>query len=379
MGVGGRILPQAEIAEAQSVEEDEDDEDEDEDVMDMEVGVHNLSVDDPNANSNALGGGGVEGGGAVGQLRSPVATAEIEVGDEGEVVCIDTPRAAQMDILALFAGASESTGHCDDDDDDEDEEVNERRQSRIDPGDFESYFLSVWPEDENETWMRKGDEDCSRYGGWNSVMARGTSEELGDEEEHIRQLLLEYRQNSGEDLPPACAGRLQKALMGCCWGEQPNMGAGAVGMKGGAMADEGSTGEKYERGMPAHGDRMFHRFLLRIKRHPGQLVRLMMEENFLFLGRYCRDAGPPLLLYPLGGQPQVSKCLHCRGDTMFELQILPSIIPKLRPAGMKSGGEDCRRPEFGTVLVFACASSCWGTGGDKWREERVVVQAELGP
>ncbi|XP_071450852.1 programmed cell death protein 2-like [Hetaerina americana] len=376
MGMGRQI--QAEIPEKEGVEEDDDDDDieEEEEAMEMgglEMGVHNLSVDDPNANSNARGGVAIEGIGAVGQLRSPVATAEIEVGDEGEVVCIDTPKAAQMDILALFAGASETSGQrerCENDDDEyeDEEEVSERRQGRVHPCDFEAYFLTVWPEDDGDpsSWARRGDEELGRgYGGWNPLALQGAAEGLGEEEDHIRQLLLEYRQNSGEDLPPACAGRIQKALMGCCWGEQPNMGAAAVGMKGGgAMVDEGSTGEKYERGVPAHGDRMFHHFLIKIKKNPGQLVR------------YCRDAGSPLLLYPLCGNPQASKCLHCRGETIFELQVLPSLIPKLRPTGV---GEECPKPEFGTVLVFACAKSCWGTGGDEWREERVIVQAEQGP
>lgn len=106
---------------------------------------------------------------------------------------------------------------------------------------------------------------------------------------------------------------------------------------------------------------------------------------------------------------------------MFELQVLPSIIPKLKlqvcflmiffPNSLKIftccflffilfiflllklpfisickvlknilqmlGGGDMSGShiEFGTVLIWTCRQSCWASG-DYVREERVVVQAE---
>ena len=57
---------------------------------------------------------------------------------------------------------------------------------------------------------------------------------------------------------------------------------------------------------------------------------------------------------------------------LFEMQVLPSLIPKLRLLGP---GGDGVHLEFGTVLVFTCRQNCWASA-DKWREEKVVVQAE---
>ncbi|XP_066993365.1 programmed cell death protein 2-like isoform X2 [Anabrus simplex] len=37
---------------------------------------------------------------------------------------------------------------------------------------------------------------------------------------------------------------------------------------------EDLTLEKYEKSIPAHGDKMFHYFLTRIQKHPGQIIRL---------------------------------------------------------------------------------------------------------
>jgi len=56
----------------------------------------------------------------------------------------------------------------------------------------------------------------------------------------------------------------------------------------------------------------------------------------------------------------------------FEVQVLPTLIPKLQLLG--PGGEGVHL-EFETVLVFTCLESCWTTT-DTWQEERVVVQAE---
>lgn len=65
-------------------------------------------------------------------------------------------------------------------------------------------------------------------------------------------------------------------------------------------------------------------------------------------------------------------CVHCHNKMLFEMQVLPTLIPKLQLLG--PGGEGVHL-EFGTVLVFTCRQSCW-TATDTWREEKVVVQAE---
>ncbi|XP_012527572.1 programmed cell death protein 2-like [Monomorium pharaonis] len=116
--------------------------------------------------------------------------------------------------------------------------------------------------------------------------------------------------------------------------------------------------EKYEKSIPKHGDEMFHNFVCRIQRNPGQLLR------------YSRDNLAPLLLYPLSGC--IGKCRHCGDEMTFELQVLPTIIPKLI---LNPRSERIFQIEFGTVLIYTCVRSCW-SATDSYREEHVVVQAE---
>lgn len=103
---------------------------------------------------------------------------------------------------------------------------------------------------------------------------------------------------------------------------------------------------------------------------PGSFVCVCMISVFWFDSRYCYEGGYPLLLYPAQDFPVT--CVHCHNKMFFEIQVLPTLIPKLRL--LSSGGEGVHL-EFGTVLVFTCRKSCWTTT-DTWREERVVVQAE---
>lgn len=42
---------------------------------------------------------------------------------------------------------------------------------------------------------------------------------------------------------------------------------------GGAGLHNADTEEKYEKGVPAHGDLMFHNFLTKIHENPGQILR----------------------------------------------------------------------------------------------------------
>lgn len=70
----------------------------------------------------------------------------------------------------------------------------------------------------------------------------------------------------------------------------------------------------------------------------------------------------------------VGRCRHCGEEMTFELQILPTIIPKLR-LQPRSDLKLNFQIEFGTVLVFTCIRSCWSPT-DSYREEHVIVQAE---
>ncbi|XP_069692515.1 programmed cell death protein 2-like [Periplaneta americana] len=285
------------IGRIESYFSDEEDETED----DVQVRLGSLSVDDRNANWG--GGRGVTAGagaGAVGRLHSPAATAEIE-GDESEVVSIDTPTAPQHDLTALLQEVAPLPMEL--------HSVDSNRQHYsfpTGPPQFAASFVSV------------GEEDLP------------SSPSVTPVSEHVRELLQEYQQNSDDATNPQ---------------QEKNQG-------------EQLTQEKYEKSIPAHGDRMFHHFVSRIQHHPGQILR------------YCRESIVPLLLYPLQDFP--ATCAHCHNKMLFEMQVLPTLIPKLRLLG--PGGEGVHL-EFGTVLVFTCRQSCWASA-DTWREERVVVQAE---
>lgn len=114
--------------------------------------------------------------------------------------------------------------------------------------------------------------------------------------------------------------------------------------------------EAYEKSVPAHGDLIFHNFMTTIQNNPGQIVR------------YSRDTCP-LLPAPLN--ESVPKCPNCGSDCICEIQILPTLIPKLR----LENGEPAPM-EFGNVLIFTCVKNCWDTP-DKVRTESVLVQPEL--
>lgn len=170
---------------------------------------------------------------------------------------------------------------------------------------------------------------------------------------HIRELLQEYQQKSGN------AANLS-----------------SPSNKGGANLGSPGDMENYEKSTPAHGDKMFHHFLSRIQRNPGHVLRyscciiqLGLTHKTLFC-RYSRDEQSPLLMHPF--HEALPKCQYCQGDLIFEFQILPTLIPKLRLVGDPCDGA---RLEYGTVLVFTCRQSCWSTDSTV-QKEFVVVQAE---
>ncbi|ALC47184.1 trus [Drosophila busckii] len=161
-------------------------------------------------------------------------------------------------------------------------------------------------------------EDYDSYGGSLSM-------------DHIRDL---YQQYKVQDENPA---------------RSPIAAAGA--------AEGGEDQEVYEKAQPAHGDLAFHNFITTIQQNPGQVLR------------YSRDAHP-ILVAPL--KEPIPKCQNCKGETICEVQLLPTLIPKLR---FQQNGCSAVPIEYGNVLVFTCLKSCWDTP-DQMRYEHVIVQSE---
>ena len=131
---------------------------------------------------------------------------------------------------------------------------------------------------------------------------------------------------------------------------------------GGAAAGGGAQPvpmeqELYEKAIPIHGDLMFHNFMSKLQENPGQILR------------YSRNASP-ILIAPLK-ELLSPVCQHCGHEMICEVQILPTIIEKLR---LEATGESAPI-DFGNVLVWTCVKSCWDTP-DKMRTEQVVVQQE---
>lgn len=65
-----------------------------------------------------------------------------------------------------------------------------------------------------------------------------------------------------------------------------------------------------------------------------------------------------------------TQCSHCGGEMVFEMQVLPTLISKLRLIQSPE-----MRLEFGTILVYTCRKSCWGTGESSLTES-IVLQTE---
>ncbi|KAF5295963.1 hypothetical protein FQA39_LY12735 [Lamprigera yunnana] len=258
----------------------------------VRTGLGNLTVDDQNANLERFPE--ARGGGAVGRLHSPRATAEIE-GDEGEIITIDSPTFPQVDLTALLQEVTPLP-----------QNLRHNTCSNLDTFSnlqFVPCFLSVWEEAE-----------CLS----NSV------------DGHAKELLLEYQQTNDGFL-------------------SDDVASGGTG---------GGGDENYEKSTPAHGDKMFHYFLTKIQNNPGQILR------------YSRDGPPPVLLQPL--HDKIPKCEYCDSEMIFEFQVLPTLISKLRLNGEAASGS---RLEFGTVLIFTCRKSCWATD-TKMRKEFVILQTE---
>uniref|UniRef100_A0A8W7P2F9 Programmed cell death protein 2 C-terminal domain-containing protein n=1 Tax=Anopheles coluzzii TaxID=1518534 RepID=A0A8W7P2F9_ANOCL len=158
--------------------------------------------------------------------------------------------------------------------------------------------------------------------------------------DHVRELLAEYQRH--ED---AITAPLESPLDNVASGtKQPPK----------ANHDQ----ELYEKGIPMHGDLMFHSFLSKLQENPGQLLR------------YSRNA-LPLLIAPIKEIAMPPHCQYCKSEMICEVQLLPTLIERLR---FEVNGE--RAPiDYGNVLVWTCGKSCWDTP-DKMRQELVLVQNE---
>ena len=132
---------------------------------------------------------------------------------------------------------------------------------------------------------------------------------------------------------------------------------------GGGGGTAAAAAESYERALPAHGDRLLYKLIQRLELCPSQVLR------------YGRDGGSPLPIAPLpvNWSP---RCVHCGGPTVFELQLLPTLVSRLRVTTPDGRGERTGLLEFGTVIVYTCRDSCWAEG-DSTRTETVLVQAEM--
>ncbi|XP_043238619.1 programmed cell death protein 2-like [Amphibalanus amphitrite] len=144
--------------------------------------------------------------------------------------------------------------------------------------------------------------------------------------------------------------------------EGVNMAQLSAGGGGGGGGTAAAAAEVYERAAPAHGDRLLYKLIQRLELCPAQVLR------------YGRDGGAPLPLAPLpAGWAPV--CAHCGGPAVFELQLLPTLVSRLRAADSQ-GAERTGLLEFGTAIVYTCRDSCW-RAGDRPRTETVLVQAEM--
>lgn len=143
----------------------------------------------------------------------------------------------------------------------------------------------------------------------------------------------------------------------------------AVGeVEGSAVAAGGGEGEKYEKMKAQHGDAIFSRFMKKIAVCPQQILR------------YCRG-GEPLFISepPAHLAAAVTPCGSCGGPRTLELQLMPALVSLLQRTddGIDGcGGEQDFGLEFGTVLVYTCAKSCWTAGMMSAMEEVCLVQAD---
>lgn len=97
------------------------------------------------------------------------------------------------------------------------------------------------------------------------------------------------------------------------------------------------------------------------------LSHAFIDTFIISFNRYSRDT-MPLLIAPL--QEPIPQCQNCGGDVLCEVQVLSTLISKLR-----FPNNEPVPIEYGNVLIYTCTKSCWDTP-DKMRLEHIIVQQE---
>jgi len=83
---------------------------------------------------------------------------------------------------------------------------------------------------------------------------------------------------------------------------------------------------------------------------------------------------PRLILPPPTHLPLslVPPCPRCHGERVYELELVPSLLPQLAAFGPM----ECHL-DFGVVACFTCVASCGKTDGSDFAVEHLVIQDAL--
>ena len=124
----------------------------------------------------------------------------------------------------------------------------------------------------------------------------------------------------------------------------------------GVVVDEPASApnEGYEKFLIPGTDEVSHKFLRRINKFPGQVVRYNLN-------------GKPLLNHRQDIEPE--KCSSCGVNRRFELQFTPGLITSLEPLDKKNAVYI----DFGTALIFTCKDDC-RVDGKSIHWEQALVQ-----
>lgn len=142
-------------------------------------------------------------------------------------------------------------------------------------------------------------------------------------------------------------------------------GEGETDTPGDEEHDEKSSwsGEKYEKAVAKHGDKVFEKFHKVVSKWPEQILRYDYGRQPLFM----RSAANPFKL----------ECKNCGSPCVYEFQLMPAlvyIIQKYVKEKLSSSGSDLPLIEFGTVIVYTCSKNCWDDSCPSFKEERCFVQ-----
>lgn len=109
-------------------------------------------------------------------------------------------------------------------------------------------------------------------------------------------------------------------------------------------------------------DKIFLKLQKRILRSPRQVIRYSL-------------GGKPLLISPLPHEEanKAAFCPHCRGDRVFEMQLVPAAADEIYQRRHSSTGQ--APIEWGVVAVFTCKNDC--TLPSNYAFEHLVVQEIL--